>query len=552
MLRYSTQVPRAARRQLSRSVPRHNVPKPKPTVVVTPAPPAPVTPKVVVPVTPTPKKKPFSVAGFLFKTTAAVTVLYGTTLYAATKNEKVMDFVIDKQPPYYEELINFIEKGSVDDIKTSLLALQSKFTPAKDKIDELTHKGESLYQETKKKLSEQAAEKASPKGAQLPAEQLQKPVEVEPAQKAVKPLSLIAVPAGVDATVKATINSFNELIKLLESGPKNEALIKAINDTVAGLSARLDALTKNFDDELQSKLKVSQTELLSSYTKKELELTENFLHQFNQEKANLEAKLNKRLTQEIDATKEALSQAAVNAVSMVRIEQTKKFEKLIQDKINAERNGRLAGLESLVARLGDLEKFSESLESQLEANHHKSLVHHSLVKLKALLFSSAKENEPPRLLAPYINDLQKVSQQTSNEVFSLALAELSSLIGKESNQSILTTSQLLSRWELLAPELRSASLLPPNAGLLGHLASVLFSKLLLPVKGSKPDGKDIESVIGRVSQSLARGELDIAVEEAANLKGWSRELARDWVNEGTKRLETEFLISVIEAETKLI
>ena len=42
------------------------------------------------------------------------------------------------------------------------------------------------------------------------------------------------------------------------------------------------------------------------------------------------------------------------------------------------------------------------------------------------------------------------------------------------------------------------------------------------MKGVKEDGKDIESVIGRVESSLARGELDIAVEEAANLKGWSR------------------------------
>lgn len=82
-----------------------------------------------------------------------------------------------------------------------------------------------------------------------------------------------------------------------------------------------------------------------------MELTENLLHQFNRERAQLESKLNERLKQEIAATKETISQAAVNAVSMVRIEQTKNFEKLVADKINEERNGKLANLEKLNSRL---------------------------------------------------------------------------------------------------------------------------------------------------------------------------------------------------------
>ena len=57
------------------------------------------------------------------------------------------------------------------------------------------------------------------------------------------------------------------------------------------------------------------------------------------------------------------------------------------------------------------------------------------------------------------------------------------------------------------------------------------------MKGVKEDGKDIESVIGRVESSLARGELDIAVEEAANLKGWSRKLANDWLLKAERDLK---------------
>lgn len=513
--------------------------------------------------------KKFSFTGFVLKTAFATAVLYGSTLFIATKNEKVLDFVIDKQLPYYEELLEVIEKGSIDDFKSKFSSFKSRISQlqssSKDHLDELTQKlensGEQLLEETKKKLTKAEDEIKKPfEGDDVtPAQQLQKPVEVEAVQKSVEPLPLIKLSneshKSVDPSVQATIESFNELIRSIDVnsvGPKKDRLIKGINDSISKLTSKLDSLTKNFDDELQSKLKIAQTELLSSYTTKELELTENFLFQFNHEKAQLETKFNQRLNQEIEAAKQTISQAAVNAVSMVRIEQTKKYEQLVQDTINQEREGRLANLENLISRVNELEKFATSLESQFASNHQKSLIQKSLTNLKSLLFSPSEESEPPKLIIPYIQNLTEISKETDDELITLALKNLSPLLAKESNKSILTNSQLLSRWEQLAPELRSASLLPPNAGLLGHLSSLLFSKFLLPVKGTKPDGKDIESVIGRVEYSLSRGQLDIAVEEAANLKGWSRELARDWVIEGRKRLEAEFLINLIDTETKIL
>ena len=517
------------------------------------------------------QKKKFSFAGFLFKTAFWASVVYGGTLFVATKNDKVMDFIIDKQPPYYEELLNVIEHGSIEDLKRQLRDTQHKISnfdfklPSKAKIDEFTHelesRGENLIEETKRKLGTSTGAKprqAIPEGnsAPTPAEQLQKPVET--IHKTVDHLPLIQLDKGiassVDSSIKSTIKSFNDLILSIDAGSQsgNESLMREITENVGKLSSKLNKLTLSFDEELQSKLKISQSELLSSYTKKELELTENLLHQFHHEKAQMEKKLGSRLDQEIEATKQTISQAAVNAVSMMRVEQTKNFEKLIKGKIDQERDGRLANLDKLNSRITELENFSTSLESQLVANHQKSLIQQSLTKLKSLLLGASSEQEKPRLISPYVDNLAKVSHEYKDELIALALQDLQPLLSRESTQSILSTPQLLTRWEQLVPELRSASLLPPNAGLLGHLSSMLFSKLLFPVKGAKPDGKDIESVIGRVESSLARGELDVAVEEAANLKGWSRKLADDWVKEGRKKLEIEFLMKIIDAESKIL
>ncbi|CAI5756025.1 unnamed protein product [Candida verbasci] len=510
---------------------------------------------------PPPKKKRFSLFGFLFKTTLFTAILYGSTLYIATKNDKVMDFVVDKDLPYHEELIDLIETGSIDDLTDIIDSIRYKFMdvklPSKEDIEKITknleHKGEDLYKETTKKLKSIKHKQ----GTDLtPSEQLQRPVGVESIKREVTHLPLIELNStlskSVDDSVKSTIASFNQFIQSIDANTlvdSNKDLISLINLNINKLATKLNSLSKNFDDELQSKLKVSQTELFSSFTKKELELTENLLHQFNSEKQQLETKLNKRLNQEIKAAKDAISQAATNAVSMVRIEQTKNFEKLINEKINQERNGRLANIDKLNEKILELEKFVESFQSQIISNHNKSTIQQSISNLKNSLLNP-NLNDKPKLLKPYLEDLEKLSG--NDEILKLAVQDLKVLVVNESTHSILTNSQLLSRWEQLIPELRSASLLPPNAGLLGHLSSFLFSKLLLPVKGIKENGKDIESVIGRVESYLSRGELDLAVEEVTNLKGWCRKLANDWIIESRKRLEIEFLLNIIETESKLI
>lgn len=506
------------------------------------------------PEVPTSKKKKFSFTGFLFKTLLVTSVVYGATLYVATKNEKVLDFVIDNGFPYSEELIEWIETGSSRDLQRSLgrFPLNIKL-PSRDQIDEFTSKiekgGETLIKGTKDKLGNKPQ-------YSTPEEQLQKPVEVE--GKEMETLPMIKLKGNLsnlaDETVTGTIASFNELIALVDAsniGPRKEILIKNINENIHALTSKLSKLSNSLEEELEKKLKTTQTELFSEYTKKELSLTQNLLDQFAQEKSKLEKKYTARVTEEVEAAKKAITQAAVNATTMVRVEQTKKFESMVKQKIDDERDGRLRNLDALNSRLEDLEKYAQALEEQAVAANNRSIIQQSIAKLKSLIFAS-DSNTPAKFLTPYVSRINDVTAKSNDELFSLALNELKPLLAHESNQSILSVPQLLTAWEQLTPELRSASLLPPNAGLLGHVASVIFSKFLFPVKGNKPDGKDIESVIARVNLSLVRGQLDVAVEEVASLKGWSRRLADDWVKEARVRLEAEFLVGLIDAESKVM
>ena len=435
-----------------------------------PSPPSitPIETKVVPPPPPPPtvkKGKKFSLFGFLFKTSILAVIVYGGTMYLATKNDDVMDFVVDHEIPYHEEAIDFIENGSYDDLEELWYTIKGKFTdvklPSKGDIEQFTsdleHKSGDFIKETKKKITGAVEER---KGTDLtPVEQLQKPVEVESITRDVARLPLIElksdIDSSVDKSVKQTISSLNDLIQSIDASSlskTNSGLVKSIDSSINQLANKLNILTKEFDNELQNKLKVSQTELLSSFTKKELELTENLIYQFNQEKTQLEKRLNQRLEHEIKAAREAISQAATNAVSMVRIEQTKNFEALVTERINEERNGRLANLEKLNDKINELEKFAENFEHQIVNNHKKTLIQQSVNKLKLLLLTPPEASERPKSIEPYVKALKEVS--TDDEVLNLALKDLNIVLSKESTHSLLTNAQLLTRWEQLEPDLR--------------------------------------------------------------------------------------------------
>lgn len=482
-----------------------------------------------------PKKGRSSIFGLLFRSLLAASVVYGGTLYVATKNDKVLDFVLDNELPYHDELMDFMENAS-------LATLQSN----------LNQMGRSSSEVLTNLLSK----------VLTPAEQLQKlPAVLNVGSKSDsaskknsasqrKPLQL-PTSGTSDPVLLSTLNSFNELITSFDAAEsKDPNLVRKINTNVDELAAKLAALTAEFEKELQKKVKSSLDELLASYTKKELELSSNMINQFIEEKKEMEQKLQRRMQNEIEAATAVIQKAAENAVQMARIDQTKRFEQFVVESINKERDGRLAKLNELNSNVRDLEKFAESAESQLEANHRRAEAARAVSKLRAAL--TIEDESVSRPFAPILESVEDSLKGTNDEVLVLALGNLKQLLANESTQSLLSPAQLSARWDQLASELRLASLLPPNAGLLGHLSSLLFSKLLVPVKGDKPNANDIELVIARVQMSLTRGQLDVAVEEAANMKGWTRRLADDWVVAARKKLEAQFLLGLIESEVRVL
>lgn len=344
---------------------------------------------------------------------------------------------------------------------------------------------------------------------------------------------------SLDESLNKTISSLNDLIKSINhDAPVHASLISTISDHVKELSEKLGSIAQSHTVEM-SKLDQDQLSVISQ--EKEVELTKKFLQQFDAERENLEKKYHEILINEIEATKSKIFLQADNKIDSVRLMQLEEFNKLVSKKIETERDGKLAKLDQIYDKISKLEAIESEMSDQI--SHYLTLknLKIELGKVESTLIDS----DTPIILNSQFVKLQSLALELKDELLLESIKQL------PKSGNLLTKQQLISRWKLLAPELRAASLLPPNAGILGHFASRVLSKFLFAKQGFA-EGNDMESIISRVNGYLERDELDLAVEQVASLKGWSRRLADDWVVESRKRLEVEFLIKVIDYEARLL
>ncbi|ONH69058.1 MICOS complex subunit MIC60 [Cyberlindnera fabianii] len=339
-----------------------------------------------------------------------------------------------------------------------------------------------------------------------------------------------------DPVLKKAIEEFNIVVTDIN----NAKISPSGFDSLKGLFAELDATLVS----LQSKTKHALDEKINeAVAKKENDLLAKFTYDFKTQITELQKQHDAQVANEIKHAKEALDAHYANVAKEQAIQARKEFTKQIRKAIEEEREGKYANFSALDQKLTSLQDLVLKIDDHLNNSETKVKLQLSLSNLKAKLASDKNED-----LSSEFAQLKQIAIESKNDVI---LSAVSAVDEGAVKQGLLTPAQLITRFELLTPELRSAALLPPNAGVLGHFAAKIFSTLLISKEGHA-EGRDIESVIARVQTNLVRNDLDDAVEEVANLKGWSRKLADDWLVESRKRLEVEFLVSVIDLESRTL
>ncbi|CAG8560006.1 3581_t:CDS:2, partial [Acaulospora colombiana] len=138
--------------------------------------------------------------------------------------------------------------------------------------------------------------------------------------------------------------------------------------------------------------------------------------------------------------------------------------------------------------------------------------------------------------------VDNVERLDNNEVVTTVLSTIDDSVAINGVDSI---SDLSARFLTVKEEVRRASLVPENGGILSHLLSIMLSKIMFRKHGYV-DGNDVEAILARVQYHLNENDLDNAARELNQLKGWPKKLADDWIKSARNHLEVKQAIEVCD------
>ncbi|KAG5363002.1 MICOS complex subunit MIC60 [Yarrowia sp. B02] len=494
------------------------------------------------------KKKTHKFRNFVLLTTLVGGGAFAGGVYYSLQNDQFQSLFVE-YVPVAEHAINYIEEQQLRSGRLKIATPTSKHD-----VDQSTvrvPKSGATWRAVDSTDAITSAKSASPaanvaKDAASPA-----PAATSAPAKTAPKSDNSTVPAvhlshDSDPAVKAAVQTFNDLIAVAPAqaakqlSAKVSTVVDQLQHNVAQIKSEAAEEAKNSIAKLNSelaKLKASTGEEISS---KVSAAEQQLRNEFAALRAHSEKVYHDRLRVEIEATKSLVSSHANNLIQAVEAERQKQYAQEIAARVEAEREGRLAKLKDLQESLTQLQDLALKTEQAVDASGRTAALHLAIAKL-----TGALKGSEPVALGPYVESIRRAAGDDP-----LLQAALDSIPEVAQTEGVLTPAQLTVRFKLLEPELRKSSLVPVNAGVAGHLGSLIFSSLLFK-KSGVPKGDDVESVLARANIALEQGKLYDAVAEVNTLKGWPRKLASDWLDEGRRRTEIEFLADVIAEEGKL-
>lgn len=196
-----------------------------------------------------------------------------------------------------------------------------------------------------------------------------------------------------------------------------------------------------------------------------------------------------------------------------------------------------------MAKLGDLRQGLHSLESVTLANSEmldESLHAHAL--WSAVRAADVASSRPDGSFLRSLQALADAADHAHNSAIGAILAKLPSSLIQTGTAS---TAALASTFtNAVAPRVRKAALLPSSGGCLAYLSSAALSPFLARRDGSSATGDDVSSVLERAQHHLQHNDLDAAVRECNQLRGWPKILMRDWLQSARAVLEVRQALEV--------
>ncbi|KAK9451305.1 mitochondrial inner membrane protein-domain-containing protein [Limtongia smithiae] len=513
---------------------------------------------------PPPPKKKRRFRNFLLTLMVLGTALYGGGAYASLNNDNFHDFFTEFVP-FGEELVMLIEEREfqrrfpnagrkpLEEDSSSRVTVQRGGATWKLMGDEYKGPSSGPHMSAVAKVEPVKETVVVPAPAPLPAAMtggavsttLPEPLVIKEAVMPKLPKFVFdgTIDPALEGVVKAINTLFTALSKTGTAGPEELAGLAA---SLGEVSGRFVTVKEKYEADLQQALLTqvsvlaAQAETAALETQKQVSaVDEKWKEGFFAERQRILATYKKRLANELKKFTAIYTTKIKNEVMAANAEKDIEISKQVVEKVEAERAARLSQMAEIKAAFEDIVSLSHEADKLLEVSERTADLQLALGSLTNALMSPY-----PVPLGPIIQRIKAASE--GDELILKAL----SAVPQSSYAGVLSHAQLAAQFKLIAPEIRKVSLAPVDAGVAGFAGSWLLSKLLWKKEG-KPVGTDVESVLARAESALLEGQVEEAVREVNTLNGWRKKLAEDWLAEGRRRSEVEFLAQVLSEEGKI-
>lgn len=334
----------------------------------------------------------------------------------------------------------------------------------------------------------------------------------------------------------------------------NERYLKNIEENIQiGTKDRLNQLEEQFFKDTQEKDK---------------ELNVQYAENFDKLKKQLNSEYQDLLNQNLAANAKNFKQQFENELTLFSMQQTESFNQLIDEKLNAERNNKLANLSELDSRMGRFSDLFENLDEIMIKNYitKRLLSQICSIQEKFNRYQVNSINLKPDIeslkltISLYPNghkcevncDCQNRKsckcdenmQGKDNKLMEAIITELENISAQD---NILSNEQLVEKWNLLSTDFKTPSLLPVNAGFMGHLMSSLYS--LFQITRTSAD-EELDLKYNKIQESLILFKLNAALDDALDLSIHSRRICDNWIKHARRRLEVTTLLDLLSHEIR--
>ncbi|KAF4311692.1 mitochondrion protein [Botryosphaeria dothidea] len=375
------------------------------------------------------------------------------------------------------------------------------------------------------------------------------------AAAAVTPIDRINLDGATEPVVQDVVKIINDIITVINAdnaGSKyDSAIVKAKSELGKVIN---DIQTMKAVAEKQSEDKIRNLHIEFDTGAKELvkrieaEIQDQEAHwkdEFEAEREKLSQTYQSKLRAELDASQKVYEQKLKNELLEQAIALNRQFANSVHERVEQERQGRLAKLNELSDAVAELEKLTAEWNSVIDSNLR---TQHMLVAVEAARNAVEKADQP----RPFVEELAALKEIAADDP--VVNAVIASINPTAYQKGVPTPSQLIDRFRRVAAEVRKAALLPEDAGVASHAASLVLSKVMFKKGGDGqglPVGNDVESVLTRTEMLLEEGNIDAAAREMNGLSGWAKVLARDWLGDARRVLEVRQALDVLSTEARL-